>query len=183
MARRMGWLCCSSISSQPLFCSCCPRLTGVRGAVRLWVLASALAGVGLFVVFNVAYFNGFGTDPVINSLTPAQVTGTWIGANGARLVLRPGGAFTASNLPPYVGQPTDFPDMLGDRSPPSGYGTRVIGADGACDSAECVIFTFANSTETFVLQAEKSGPSGGPVLSYYRGDPDDWSDQYAFTRQ
>lgn len=160
-----------------------PRLTGARRAVRLWFLVSALAGVGLFVVFNVAYFNGFGTDPVINSPTPAQVTGSWIGPSGARLVLRAGGSFTASDLPPYVGQPTDFPEMLSARNPPSGDGTWVIGADGACFSAKCVIFTFTNSTQTFVLQAEKASPPGGPALFYYRGDPDDWSDQYAFTRQ
>jgi hypothetical protein len=55
-----------------------------------------------------------------------------------------------------------------------------------------VIFTFAcsppgsgctNWNLTFDLQAESPGPSGGPALFYYRGDPDDWSDQYAFTRQ
>ena len=30
------------------------------------------------------------------------------------------------------------------------------------------------------LRAETSSPAWGPVLFYYQGDPDDWSDQYAF---
>jgi hypothetical protein len=55
-----------------------------------------------------------------------------------------------------------------------------------------VIFNFAcsppgsgctNWNLTFDLQAEIPGPSGGPALFHFRGDPDDWSDQYAFTRQ
>jgi hypothetical protein len=55
-----------------------------------------------------------------------------------------------------------------------------------------VIFTFAcpahasacgNQVLTFDLQAENPGPSGRPALFYYLGDPDDWADQYAFSRQ
>ena len=37
---------------------------------------ASLAAMGLFILFNVVYFNGFGTDPVIGSPAPAQVTGT-----------------------------------------------------------------------------------------------------------
>jgi hypothetical protein len=161
-------------------------------AGRAWPLAASLAGTGLFVVFNVAYFNGFGTDPVIGSPTDAQVTGTWVGNGGARLVLKSDGTFTASRLPPHAGQPTDFPDMLLGRNPPSGHGTWVIGPGDFGGSPESVIFTFACSVPadecanwdlTFDLQAENSAPSGGPALFYYQGDPDNWSDQYAFTRQ
>jgi hypothetical protein len=161
-------------------------------AGRAWPLAASLAGTGLFVVFNVAYFNGFGTDPVIGSPTDAQVTGTWVGSGGATLVLKPDGSFTASRLPPYVGQPKDFSDMLLGRNPPSGHGTLVIGPADFGGSPESVIFTLAcslprdecaNWNLTFDLQAENSGPPGSPALFYYQGDPDDWSDQYAFTRQ
>jgi hypothetical protein len=161
-------------------------------APRAWPLAASLAGTGLFVVFNVAYFNGFGTDPVIGSPTDAQVTGTWVGNDGARLVLKSDGTFTASRLPPHVGQPTDFPDMLPGRNPPSGHGTWLIGPGDFGASPQSVVFTFACSVPadecanwnlTFDLQAETSGPSGGPALFYYQGDPDNWSDQYACTRQ
>jgi hypothetical protein len=158
----------------------------------VWLLVASLAGIGLFILFNVTYFNGFGTDPVIGSPTGAQVTGTWVGTDGARLVLRRNGTFAASRLPPYVGQPTDFRDMLLGRNPPTGHGTWVIGAGVFGGPPESVIFTFAcsppgrgctNRNLTFDLQAESPGPSGGPALFYYRGDPDDWSDQYAFTHQ
>jgi len=157
-----------------------------------WPLAVSLAGSGLFVVFNVAYFNGFGTDPVIGSPTDAQVTGIWLGNAGATLVMKPDGTFTASRLPPHVGQPTDLPGMLPGRNPPSGHGTWAIGPGDFGGSPESVIFTLAcslpggdcaNSNLTFELQAENPGPSGSPALFYYQGDPDDWSDQYAFTRQ
>jgi hypothetical protein len=169
-----------------------PRLSRAGRVARVWLLVTSLAGIGLFILFNVAYFNGFGTDPVIGSPTRAQVTGTWMGTGGARLVLRRSGTFTASRLPPYVGQPTDFPDMLLGRNPPSGHGTWAIGPGVYGGPPESVIFTFAcsplasgctNWNLTFDLQAESPGPSGGPALFYYRGDPDDWSDQYAFTRQ
>ena len=43
--------------------------------------------------------------------------------------------------------------------------------------------TCANRNLTFDLQAENSGPSGGPALFYSQGDPDNWSDPCAFTRQ
>jgi len=161
-----------------------PRRIGRLGrAVRVWPLVVALVGTGLFVVFNVAYFNGFGTDPVISSPTRLQVTGTWVGSGGARLMLRPNGTFTATRLPSYVGQPTDFPDMLSGLTSPSGNGRWVIGPGVFSGPSESVIFTFADSTQTFDLQAETSSPSGGPALFYYLGDPDDWSNQYAFTRQ
>ncbi len=169
-----------------------PRLTGAGRVTRVWLLVASLAGTGLFILFNVAYFNGFGTDPVIGSPTGAQVWGTWVGSGGARLVLRPDGTFTASGLPPYVGQPTDFLDMLLGRNPPSGHGTWVIGPGDFGGSPESVIFTFTCSPPghectnwklTFDLQAERPGPSGGAALFYYLGDPDNWSDQYAFTRQ
>lgn len=169
-----------------------PRLTGAGRAMRVWLLTASLAGTGLFILFNVAYFNGFGTDPVIGLPTGAQVTGTWVGTGGARLVLRRNGTFIASRLPPHAGQPTDFRDMLKGRNPSSGRGTWVIGPGNFDGSPESVIFTFAcsppgigcaNLNLTFDLQAESPGPSGGPALFYYLGDPDEWSDQYAFTRQ
>ena len=93
---------------------------------------ASLAAIGVFILLNVTLFNGFGTDPVIASPARAQVTGTWVGTGGTKLVLLPDGTFTASSLP---------------------------------------------------VQAESSSPSGSPALIYYLGDPDDWSNQYAFTRQ
>jgi hypothetical protein len=155
-------------------------------------LVVSLAGIGIFILFNVVYFNGFGTDPVISSPTAAQVAGTWVGSGGAKLVLRPDGTFTASRLPPHVGQPTDFPVMVSGRNPPAGHGTWVIGPGEFNGPPESVIFSFTcsapgdectNLNLTIDLQAESSSPSGGPALFYYQGDPDDWSDQYAFTRQ
>jgi hypothetical protein len=82
--------------------------------------------------------------------------------------------------------------MLSGRNPPSGHGTWVIGPGIFNGPPESVIFTFAcsppgdecaGSNLTFDLQAETSSPSGGPALFYYLGDPDNWSDQYAFSRQ
>ncbi|HYK69775.1 MAG TPA: hypothetical protein VEV45_17655 [Streptosporangiaceae bacterium] len=159
-----------------------PRNVGRLGrAVRVWPLVVSLAGIGLFIDFNVAYFNG--TDPVISSPTRLQVIGTWVGNGGARLVVGPDGTFSASRLPSYVGQPTDFPDMLLGNNPLSGSGTWVIGPGEFGGPPESVIFTFAGSTQNFDLQAETVSLSGGPALFYYLGDPDDWSRQYAFTRQ
>lgn len=160
-------------------------------AARTWPLVASLAGIALFVLFNAAYFNGFGTDPVIGTPTHAWVTGTWVGNAGATLVLKPDGTFTASGLPPYTGQP-DFPGMQSGRNPASGHGTWVIGSGDFNGPPESVIFTFACSALagecayqnlTFDLQAENPGPSGGRALFYYLGDPDDWSNQYAFARQ
>jgi hypothetical protein len=74
--------------------------------IQRFTTESAALGAGQVLA---AYVNGFGTDPLIGSPTPAQVTGTWVGSSGARLVLRPDGTFTASHLPPYVGQPTASP--------------------------------------------------------------------------
>jgi hypothetical protein len=56
-----------------------PGLTSARRAARVWFLVTALAGIGLFVAFNVAYFNP-GDQPV--TPTRAQLTGTWIAASG-----------------------------------------------------------------------------------------------------
>lgn len=168
------------------------RVRRSAGAVAvLWTFGAALAAL---VLFNVAYFNGFGTDPVIGSPTRAQVTGTWVGDHGATLVLRPDGTFTATSLPPYVGDATDSFGTSGLlRNPPSGHGTWVIGPGDFNGPPETVIFTFACDADpnvcaghamTFDLQAEASSPSGGggPALFYYLGDPDDWSDQYPFVR-
>jgi hypothetical protein len=72
------------------------------------------------------------------------------------------------------------------RNPPSGHGTWVIGPGEFDGPPGSVIFTLTcsppghecpNWNLTFDLQAESTGPSGGPALFYYRGDPDDWSDQ------
>ncbi len=166
-----------------------PRRTRAGRVRRVWLLVASLTGIGLFVLFNAAYFTW--TDPVIGSPTDAQVTGTWVGTGGARLVLGRNGTFTASRLPPYAGQMTDFRNMLLGRSPSAGHGTWVIGPGVFGGPPESVIFTFACSPRgsrcrnwnlTFDLQAESRGPSGGPALFYYQGDPDDWSDQYAFSR-
>jgi hypothetical protein len=171
------------------------RVARVGRAVRVWLLVGSLAGAGLFVLFNVAYFNGFGTDPVIGSPTRAQVTGTWIGEKGATLVLRPDGTFTASGLPPHVGDGTGIFASSGlPQNPSSGDGTWIIGPGQLSAPPESVIFTFASCDGSanvcgdyafsFDLLAEASSPSGsgGPALFYYTGDPDDWAGQYAFTR-
>lgn len=168
----------------------------LRRRVEWWLLVAVLVGAGLFALFNVAYFNGFGADPVIGSPTRAQVTGTWVGGQGARLVLRPDGTFTASGLPPYVGDGTGFVATSGQpQNPSSGDGTWIIGPGEFSGPPESVIFTFASCdgspggcagyASSFFLQAETASPSGsgGPALFYYRGDPDDWAGQYAFTRQ
>lgn len=152
-----------------------PRLKRARKAARLWFLVTTLAGIGLFVAFNVAYFNP-GDQPI--SPTRAQVTGTWFAARGARLVLRPDGTFTASGLPADNGT---------GQMPSSGHGNWVIAFDGSGSSAKSVIFTFAcdppdRACATFSLSAENHGPSGRPALFYYLGDPDA-DNQYAFTRQ
>lgn len=158
---------------------------GPGAGTALWGLGSALA---LLVVFNVAYFNGFGTDPVIGTPTRAQVTGTWVGDYGATLVLSPDGTFTASGLPPYVGDATGFPGTPGlPQNPASGHGTWIIGPGDFNGPPESVIFTFdcgASGCATFDLQAETSSPAGGggPALFYYLGDPDDWSNQYPFVQ-
>jgi hypothetical protein len=167
------------------------RVSLARRAARRWTLMASLAGIALFVLFNVAYFNGFGTDPVIGIPTRAQVTGTWVGNAGATLVLKLDGTFTASGLPSHTGQ-SDFPGMQLGHNPASGHGTWAIGPGDFNGPPESVIFTFAcsanasgcgNQVLTFDLLAENPGPSGGPALFYYLGDPDDWGDQYAFTRQ
>ena len=157
------------------------------GAVTiLWIFGAALA---LLVLFNVAYFNGFGTNPVIGSPTRTQVTGTWVGDHGAVLVLRPDGTFTAGGLPQSPPQTSGSPP-----NPPSGHGTWVIGPGEFNGPPESVIFTFAcnagsngcaGQAMTFDLQAETSSPSGGggPALFYYLGDPDDWNNQYPFVRE
>jgi hypothetical protein len=52
-------------------------LQALQAAPRNLAFADALgAALVLLVLFNVAYFNGFGTDPVIGTPTRAQVTGT-----------------------------------------------------------------------------------------------------------
>lgn len=157
------------------------------GAVTvLWTFGAALA---LLVLFNVAYFNGFSSDPVIDSPTRTQVTGTWVGDHGAVLVLRPDGTFTAGGLPQSLLQTSGSPP-----NPPSGHGTWVIGPGEFNGPPESVIFTFACNADsngcagqaaTFDLQAETSSPSGGdgPALFDYLGDPDDWSNQYPFVRE
>jgi hypothetical protein len=164
-----------------------------RGTGSVAVPAVFGAALALLVLLNVVYFNGFGTDPVISSPTRAQVTGTWVGDHGATLVLRPDGTFTASGLPPYVGYATDFGQTSGiAQNPWSGHGTWVIGPEDSSSTPDSVIFTLACDAGpnrcmaqdmTFNLQAEASSPSGGPALFYYLGDPDDWSDQYAFLRE
>jgi hypothetical protein len=155
-----------------------PRLTNVRRATRVWFVVAALAGAGLFVAFNVAYFSP-GDQPI--TPTRAQVTGTWIAASGAQLVLRPNGTFTARALSPAIGNTGT------GQAPSAGHGRWVIGFDGTGSSAKSVIFTFAcippsSACATFSLAAENHGPSGRPALFYYLGDPDD-DNQYAFTRQ
>lgn len=167
------------------------RVRGTGAVAVLWAFGAALA---LLVLFNVAYFNGFGTDPVIGSPTRAQVTGTWVGDHGAVLVLRRDGTFTASGLPRYVGDATDPFGTTGlPQNPSSGHGTWIIGPGDFNGPPESVIFTFAcdagpngcaGRAMTFDLQAETSSPSGGdgPALFYYLGDPDDWSNQYPFVR-
>lgn len=167
------------------------RVRGTGAVAVLWAFGAALA---LLVLFNVAYFNGFGTDPVIGSPTRARVTGTWVGDHGAVLVLRPDGTFTASGLPRYVGDATDPFGTTGlPQNPSSGHGTWIIGPGDFNGPPESVIFTFAcdagpsgcaGHAMTFDLQAETSSPSGGdgPALFYYLGDPDDWSNQYPFVR-
>jgi hypothetical protein len=173
-------------------------IAGLAATIRLRSTGSVVAlcacGVALvlFVLFNVAYFNGFGTDPVIGSPTRAQVTGTWVGDYGAVLVLRPDGTFTASGLPPDVG---DVTSGTGASSPGqnllSGRGTWIIGPGAFNGPPQSVIFTFScgvgpngcpADVQSFDLQAEASSPSGGggPALFYYLGDPDDWSNQYPF---
>lgn len=97
-----------------------PRFTAAGRAARVGLLVASLAGTGLFILLNVQEFT---TDPVIGSPTVAQATGTWVGGGGAKLVLQSNGTFTASRLPPYAGQPTDFPDVLTGRNPLSGDGT------------------------------------------------------------
>jgi hypothetical protein len=164
-----------------------------RGRRRVGLGAAAyVVALALLFLFNVAYFNGFGTDPVIGLPTRAQVTGTWVGDHGATLVLRPDGTFSASGLPPYVGDSTDLGGTSGySRNPPSGHGTWVIGVGDSTGLPDSVIFTFAcdagpgecaRQALTFDLQAEKSSSAGGPALFYYLGDGDDWSDQYPFVR-
>lgn len=63
--------------------------TRVGRGGRVWLLVASLAGTGLLILFNVAYFNGFGTDPVIGSPTAAQVTETWMGSGGVRCRKKP----------------------------------------------------------------------------------------------
>jgi hypothetical protein len=154
----------------------------------LWIFGAATV---LLVLFNVAYFSG--ADPVIGSPTGTQVTGTWVGDHGARLLLRPDGTFTASGLPPHVGDGKGIFATPGlPKNPASGHGTWIIGPGDFGGSLESVIFTFTcdaapngctGRTMSFDLQAESSSPSGGPALFYYLGDPDDWSDQYPFVRE
>ena len=82
--------------------------------------------------------------------------------------------------------------MLTGRNPSSGDGTWAISPGDFDGSPESVIFTFTCTPPTrecttlnltFDLQADFQGLSGRPALFYYLGDHDDWSDQYAFTRQ
>jgi hypothetical protein len=161
------------------------RVRRTGAVTALWIFGAALV---LLVLFNVLYFNGFGTDPVLGSPTRAQVTGTWIGDHGAILVLRADGTFTASGLPSSLPVSGSLPAQ------PSGHGTWVIGPGDFSGPPESVIFTFAcdagpggcaGPATTFDLQAETSSPSGGggSALFYYLGDPDDWSDQYPFVRE
>ncbi len=156
-----------------------PRLTTVRRATRVWYLVTALVGIGLFVGLNAAYFALAAADSPITP-TPAQVTGTWTAAGGARLLIRPNGTFAATDLPPGIG------NMEVGQAPPSGHGTWTIGFDGTDSAAKSVIFKFAclppsSGCVIFSLAAETDGPAGRPALFYYLGDPDD-DDQYTFAR-
>jgi len=156
-----------------------PRPATLRRATRVWYLVTALVGIGIFVGLNAAYFALATADSPITP-TPAQVTGTWTAAGGARLLIRPDGTFTATDLSPRIG------NMEAGQAPPAGHGTWTIGFDGTGSSAKSVIFKFAcvppsSGCVIFSLAAENDGPSGRPALFYYVGDPDD-DDQYAFTR-
>ena len=142
----------------------------------LWVLVPGLA---LIVLFHVALFSSPG--PVSNP-APSQVTGTWIGAHGATLVVRADGTFTASNLPATL----DQADNVGIPSQPvkAGSGTWEIGGPYAQDQSY-VSFTFGCASDeslcgaSFELQLQGTAPPG---LFYYIGDPDD-DNTYVFARQ
>jgi hypothetical protein len=135
---------------------------------------------------------GSAANQVIGSPTSAQVTGTWAGDYGSKLVLRPDGTFTAYGLPSQVGNEADTSILRsGPRSPWSGHGTWVIRAGDPGGSPGSVHFTVACAAipkgcaghpSAFDLLAETNSPNGGggPALFYCVGSPRDLSVQYGF---
>jgi hypothetical protein len=156
---------------------------GGRSIAVLWALGAAL----VLLTVNVLHFR-VGANRVIGAPSSAQVTGTWIGDYGSKLVLRPDGTFTAYTLPSQVGDEADTSILSGPHNPWSGHGTWVVRTNR---SPESVHFTVACAAipdgcaghpGAFDLLVETNSPNmgGGPALFYYVGSPRDLSIQYSF---
>lgn len=128
-------------------------------AFRLWTgLVTLLAALGLLVLGNVRF--------VISSYdqgrpVPAHVAGTWTDSDGARLLVRPDGTFTAARLPADANDPAGH----GKPHPADGHGTwQITRGDGTW----YVLFTL-NGGSQFRLDAANfaaPGHASSAMFSY-----------------
>ncbi len=156
--------------------------TGRRGAMLAVVAAACLrfrpgrlvkrAAVVLLAAVMTAACGAGLTGPADITPTRSMVTGTWRGATGAVLVLRPDGTFTARALP------SDFGGTPG-WAPAQGSGTWHLPPARSLGS---VVFDFASLPNTeFALGVERLGSS--VVMYYNKGDPDQGvTGQYQFAK-
>jgi hypothetical protein len=159
--------------------------TGARSRHRGRILAVSLlcSGLGFLILFNVAILTG--PDPVGGTVTPAQITGTWRGSDGATLVLRPDGTFTGTRLPAHIGWVAPAGDPSDSTNPANVQGTWAI-SPGASGRPLGVTFCYdrrtdPDSCEQFGLLLKHA--SSSPALFANSSDPDDFSNQYAFSKQ
>jgi hypothetical protein len=152
---------------------------------RLLGVSVLCAGLGFLVLFDVTILAGSGQ--VTSTLSPAQVTGTWRGSDGATLVLRPDGTFTGTGLPTHIGWQPSAGGPLDSTNPANVRGTWSISpVSGPDKSPASVIFCYdrrtdPDSCDQFGLLLRHA--SSSPAPSWYLGDPDNIGDQYAVNRQ
>ncbi|MCL2582462.1 MAG: hypothetical protein FWE35_08415 [Streptosporangiales bacterium] len=146
------------------------------------VLAMAMAGL---------FWTGAGTWALSSALTSgnlitptrANVTGTWVGPNGATLRVFRDGTFTARNLPHI--DDSGFNDWVDSYDfPQQGKGTWTLsGSDSSFDNSAAVEFDFPKKNVSLIpghpsyqqgyLNLEMDSQDGSLALFDYVGDADD----------
>lgn len=156
---------------------CADRPGAVSAAclrLRPGALVMRAAAVLLAAVTAAACAPGL-TGPAQIAPTRSLVMGTWRGATGAVLVLRPDGTFTERGLASDAGESSTL------NIPASGSGRWSIGPQSGSAG---VTFDFAPSFSLrvqMVLLVERVGSS--VVMYYDKGDPDQGvTGQYQFAR-
>ena len=144
------------------------------------VLGTVVAGVvGLLVlVFVLLLCRALGEpSPVTPDRT--AIVGTWVNSDGARLVFRADGTYTATDMPVIdePGSPEGFGPF--DDLPTNGTGTWQIQPwDASSGSGGGLALT--DTTEG--VQLTTTGDPAHPCLFATIGDPDD-GDDFGFTKQ